>query len=310
MNPEAEYHYGLPRARLAEADPSYWESGTRMEAELEQLFEQVDQAIFQRRSRFKAPNVGSLIKRETSPRGLTLYIHYPLGSEGPAQPMTGIFIPANYRPSPEVNLIVYLHGLKDRCGGSGSKMSIDQYWGPRSEYFKLREGLNATRKNAILVAPTLGLRRPFAGKLTRPGELDAYLNQIMAALKRYGPSQMAERARKVGNIILACHSAGGGPMRDLALARNQYAAQIRECWGFDCLYGGKRDVEGWWNWARSNPNSKLYVHFLNSTAKTSKALRALQGKVPNVKVMPSTALGHCSVPREHWQARLRAARSL
>src|SRR5262245_9763067 len=44
----------------------------------------------------------SLIGQEQTPPGRTLYVNIPLGAEGPAKPMTGIFIPLGFRPKPNV----------------------------------------------------------------------------------------------------------------------------------------------------------------------------------------------------------------
>jgi len=101
-----------------------------------------------------------LFKRETSPPAETLYLDLALGSESPARPMTGIFIPESYRPQPQVDLILYLHGFKYTTDFKPyPTLTIDGYWDKRQfPYFTLREGVNESRKNVILVAPTLGAR--------------------------------------------------------------------------------------------------------------------------------------------------------
>lgn len=251
---------------------------------------------------------GDLMQRpETTPPGCTLYVNIPLGGKIDAIPMTGIFIPANYQPQPQVDLILYLHGLK--YGVCGSVDRIDQYW--KLRYFRLREELNASRKNVLLIAPTLD-RGSNAGSLTdNHGGFDAYLDKVMAALMRwYGPYRMAGQAPTVGTIILACHSAGGKSMRKLALGSDRYTARIRECWGFDCLYN-PHDPEWWTRWAKSHPNAKLYIYYLGSTARNSVSLREKAKSlslrnvfVPQVK---STSPNHCWVPKTHLQERVRAA---
>jgi hypothetical protein len=245
-----------------------------------------------------------LIKHEDQPPASTLYVNIPLGSESPARPMTGIFIPENYVPRPQVDLILYLHGHKTtRVCGPGDSASIDGYW--RSRYWPLREEINRSGKNIILVAPTLGPKSE-PGRLTDPRRFEAYLDQVLAALTEYGSYQKAGRSPTFGNIILACHSGGGLPMRRLALGSHRYADNIRECWGFDSLYDTV-DPELWARWARSRPDARLFIYYLASTEKLSKKLKDKQ--LPNVSVERSTARsapGHCWVPIEHWRHRIQA----
>src|SRR5271166_5145556 len=81
-----------------------------------------------------------LLKREEH----TLYVDIPLGGESPARPMTGIFIPENYVPQQQVDLILYLHGYKDLLCGPDKSVSIDGYWS--SPHWPLREETNRSGK--------------------------------------------------------------------------------------------------------------------------------------------------------------------
>lgn len=66
--------------------------------------------------------------------------------------MTGVFVPENFQPVPQVDFIIYLHGIK-----VSPALAIDNYWNSkRYAHFALRERLNLAKRNAILVAPTLG----------------------------------------------------------------------------------------------------------------------------------------------------------
>ncbi len=259
-------------------------------------------------------------KREDQPPSYTLYMEIPLGSEGPAMPMTGIFIPENYSPRPQVDLILYLHGHKTtRVCGPGESISIDGYW--RSRYWPLREEINKSGKNIILVAPTLGPKSQ-PGRLTDPGAFEAYLDQVMAALIEHGPYRKSGRSPTFGNIVLACHSGGGSPMLRLALANHRYADRIRECWGFDCLYSGYADKaktrklftqpQKWIEWAESHKTQRLFIYYKGSTAAESKYLekKARDKNLlhMNVFIEESTrAPNHCWVPIEHWKHRIQGA---
>ena len=239
-----------------------------------------------------------LLKREEH----TLYVDISLGEESPARPMTGIFIPENYVPQRQVDLILYLHGYKniDICGPDES-VSIDGYWS--SAHWPLREETNRGGKNAILVAPTLGPKSQ-AGRLIDARGFEAYVTDILTALRKYGPYQTATPDPECGHFILACHSGGGEPMRKLALGNHRYADYIRECWGFDCLYGSS-GAEQWAKWAEHHQNAKLFIHYLHTTEAQSKDLK--DKHCPNVFVQKSSADNHCVVPREHWLKRMKAS---
>jgi hypothetical protein len=243
------------------------------------------------------PQPPRIVRRETEPPAETLYVRIPLGSEDPAAPLTGIFLPNGYRAQPTVDVLLYLHGFK------APELSIARYW-RRSGYPNhiLREELNASNKNVVLVAPTLGPHSQ-AGWLVHRGGLDRYLGSVRAALAQSGAHRGTTPPLR--HLILSCHSGGGWPMRQLALGSGDAPAHVRECWGFDCLYN-RGDETAWAEWARARPSARLYIHYGNGhTAAKSELLRR-QG-VPNVFVEGSVQLAHDAVPRAHWRERLRAA---
>lgn len=244
-----------------------------------------------------------LVRSEPAPPLVTLYVSIPLGSEAPARALTGIFVPDGYRREPQVDVVLYLPGHKLGMRGVSNDVAIDAYWNRRRfPYWPLREGVNESGKNLILVAPTLGPKSEGYG-LTRAGGLDAYLAKVMSALAAYGPYRNGPPPT-LGNLILACHSGGGARMRQLAMSSQASAARIRECWGFDCLYGSS-DPEAWEGWARRNPSARLFVYYLGSTAKLSTTLAAK--RLPNVFVEQSRARDHFWVPITHWKERLQNA---
>ena len=257
-------------------------------------------------SRPAAAGPPALVKRDDRPPALTLYLGIKLGGEGRARPLTGVFIPPGYRlprtatDGPAVDLILWLRGFHREEPSE----AIDRYWdaGRRSDR-AFREGVNQSGKNVLLVAPTLGPRSE-AGSLVRRGGLDAYLDRVLSGLSAHGPAPFAGRRPVLGNLILACHSGGGLPMRQLATGGDRAAAAVRECWGFDCLYN-RGDAEIWGDWARRRPRARLYIRHLSGTATQSTALR--QQGLPNVSVARSPARNHDFVPIAHWAERIRAA---
>ncbi len=254
---------------------------------------------------FRLPQT-QFIKREVKPPAFTFYVNIRLGDEKPARPMTGIFIPENYQLQPQVDLILYLQGYRYLYPST----SIDGYWSiHQPPFWPLRLGVNQSRKNVILVAPTLGPRSE-AGSLTALGGFDAYLDRVFLALMEHGPYRTARLQPTVGNIILAGHSGGGHPMRQAVLTCQRYSLNIRECWGFDCLY---EDDDGtfWTEWAWSRPDSRLYIYYLSGTEDNSKQLQ--RQSLPNVYIERSTARGlraHYWVPATHWRYRIQQTQFL
>ena len=268
-----------------------------------------------------------LLKNPTKfdPPGQTLYVEIKLGKDSRCvkwveenkkkkcveyttfviRPMTGIFIPENYSPQKAVDLILYLHGHKTDIPGSDAL--IAEYWdGKKYPVFALREEINASQKNVILVAPTLALKSE-AGALGRRNGLDNYLNKVLEALTTYGPYK--GQSPTIGNLILAAHSGGGIYMRKLAISGNQAAGKIRECWGFDSLYNSS-DVGPWRLWAKDYPKTRfLYSYYRQGLPRTNsenldKNWRGRIEKLPNVFPIPSQEKDHFKLVRLYLRERL------
>ncbi|MCI0389315.1 MAG: hypothetical protein MOB07_11210 [Acidobacteria bacterium] len=244
---------------------------------------------------------------ETTPPARTIYMDIPLQIPlGQAKSMTGIFVPDKYCPVSKVDLIVYLHGHKVRK--HEPKFSIDKYWS--LPQFLLREEVNKSNKNVILVAPTLG-RHSEPGSLTCPGGFDKFLDQVMMALKQHPPYVGTQITLSIGNIILVCHSGSVGVMRAIAMGTDTSATLIQECWAFDPEDMGA----GWENWAQSHPTAKLYI-FFRPNRPGEKLCQALMGRrmpiqnkvncKPNIIAEKST-VSHDDVPRAHLKDRINGA---
>jgi flagellum-specific peptidoglycan hydrolase FlgJ len=245
-----------------------------------------------------------LLRQESTPPGTTLYVEIDLRIvdkfRATAPPVTGIFIPDGFAPGAAVDVILYLHGFK---ADAIKRQAIDQYWNSqRFPYGAFREGVNASARNVVLVAPTLGSHSE-AGSLLRPGGLDAYFEQVLAAVRSYGPQSRAGAPSTLGNLILACHSGGGWPMRQLAGGQDRVVARIRECWGFDCTYN-RGDDAFWAGWARARPNAKVYIYYIAGSPTAPLAVGLRNMRVPNAVVQPSRDKRHNYVPMAHWQERL------
>src|SRR5207244_4917477 len=118
-------------------------------------------------------------------------------------------------------------------------------------------------------------------------------------------------------------------MRVLALLKHRYTPLIRECWGFDCMYNGG-DGKAWGDWARNNPNAKLYTYYRNTrgggTREESEILQCYN--LSNVTVVPlhpekisadqvlvscpgvplqPGRISHEQVPITYWRSRIQGA---
>lgn len=122
-------------------------------------------------------------------------------------------------------------------------------------------------------------------------------------------------------------------MLKLAIGNNK--SKIVELWGFDCLYSGynKKTTPrqklftqpvAWLNWAKINPDKRLYIYYHNTTKEESKKLldKRQKPKASNISVkMLDTSYAkikvegktrykksnvgpHFWVPITYWQDRL------
>ena len=162
-----------------------------------------------------------------------------------AQHRTGIFFPDSYVPGPKLDLIVYFHGLLDRCDGSGSD-TVKEYW--TNKHFRLRELVNDAKKNVVLVVPRLGAMDKTGSKLGMEG--DDFLTKVAAAVAdrvKTDPFNW-NGSMTIRNIILAAHSGGGWTMLRLAqkvtVGRCSNAGVSTRC--ISCLRNGStgRPLEG------------------------------------------------------------------
>jgi hypothetical protein len=61
---------------------------------------------------------------------------------------------------------------------------------------------------------------------------------------------------KLGKLYIACHSGGGDGMLALVGSLGGYKPNLKECWGFDCIYSAFYDST-----ARAQPDIKFYLYF-------------------------------------------------
>jgi hypothetical protein len=234
---------------------------------------------------------------EISTMPSTLYMQIKLNNTVTRK--VGVFIPEHFKPTATVSVIVYFHGhIKGICQTNTKPFRRDgiEYYLDTPLFRCLREELNASEANAILVAPTLsaifGSNSPSRyGNLNQDGKFDFLISEVLLRL-RDGKTLPADA--QAGKIILSGHSAGGAPMMRILSASNGLKANIAECWGFECLYFGT----GTWSAWLSDNIDKQFKHFRQPTQQR-KPTNELKGH-KNFVDIPNGS-DHCTLLKENWR---------
>lgn len=259
-------------------------------------------------------------KPEKHSHGESFYVQIDLGM-GKNLADTGIYIPNSFRPDSETALVIYLHGHKTLY--PGNKVLIKGYWdGSKFPFFALREEVAASGKNVIFVAPSLGAKSQ-AGNLVNKGGFDAFIKKVLASVNNhYLIPRNLRPLNDIENIILSAHSGGGSPMFKIARGTDRYAQKIKECWGFDSMYGWV--AAAWLAWAKTHPKQNLYAYFgpgkgyykdgkyIASPKDNAEVIACEAGRqnISNVCAQPSRAKtigkvsAHFWVPKVHLKERL------
>ncbi len=229
------------------------------------------------------------VPRDTTPPLMSLYLPIPLDVPGVKTQSTGVFVPSGYRVGNTVDLVVFLRGYD--VNRPKAATSVSEYWNsprhPVLKSFLLREEINKSGKNVILVVPALG---PFAeaGKLKDNGGVQEFLGHVLDGLWRKGPHSGLTKRPTIRHLILAAHSGGGVPLRQVVQVLgndDSFKDKLKECWGFDSIYGVKdKDAEFWSDWAKRHAGTKVTMFYLF----TQKDV----GKNPKLPVSASNPLDH------------------
>lgn len=250
------------------------------------------------------------VRRDTAPPLLSLYLPIPLGVPRVEDPATGVFVPADYRAGPSVDLVVFLRGYDIKRPQAAT--AVAEYWNsprhPVLKSFLLREEVNRSGKNVILVVPALG---PFAepGTLTDRAGFQAFLGRVLDGLWRNGPHAGRAEPPTLRHLILAAHSGGGVPLRRLAQAvgdDDTLKGQLKACWGFDSVYGIKdKDADFWADWAQAHPGTQVAMFYLFTEKEVGKdpkkpvsAENPADRRVPTGTTFPAQELERLARARE------------
>jgi hypothetical protein len=194
-------------------------------------------------------------KATVGPSDRTWYFPIDVGVSG--FHATGVFLPDGFSYGDEVDVILFFHGNKQ-----GDFKTINEYWNGKLHNIVLRDDLNTSGKNAILVAPTLGENPGHGmrgnadlGIFVNAGAGLTYLDEVMDWLGKYEPTYANKCVvPKVRKVILAGHSGGGNPIH---LQMESMKIKLAEIWCFDVVYG---NVADWIHIAHFNPTKRVTIY--------------------------------------------------
>jgi len=202
--------------------------------------------------------------------GLTLISRRGTGSRE-----TGVHLPKPHDPGDRLNVLLWFHGfyVKDVA----ELLATD---GTR-----IRDIVESSGKDLVLVAPHLGYVDPnFKGRdAFRKHSADfgaglaceSYLDEVLDAMARALPSRPSSRTDDdtssafldIENLYIGCHSGGGIAMKTIVGGNSlgKYKSKLRQCWGFDCIYG----LSGWEGAVRNRTDVKFYLYFGRGTSRSA-----------------------------------------
>src|SRR5262245_33239114 len=245
--------------------------------------------------------------RDINGRGF--FMRLQIGSPSPNQ-VTLLFVPPSYQPKATVDMIVYLHGfMKTLPDIQGYFIDPDRapIWG----------GIEASGKNVVLVAPSLGPNPEIASQISKIASADGkfglpdFIDQILQAMLEFGPhatggsapgasslpdpvnAPTTQARPALGNLILAGHSAGGSPLMNMAGLDHRYKNNHKECWCFDGWYYGSQP---WIKWLKDNPGKTLRGFYVAGTGTEATAKAIAGAGLGNAVIQADPGSNHDTEP--------------
>jgi len=190
-----------------------------------------------------------VVRATSDTRGVTLVLeldHAPFPAAGSwhRDPSVIVFVPHHHRTGADVGLVVHFHGHN-----TTAERAIVAH--------QLREQLDDSKQNAILVVPQLAVLAPdsSAGKLEAPGGFARLLQNVLATLDArevrtlLGPAAVPPAAR-VGRVCVSAHSGG---YHAAACAVRDTSVPVHEVFLFDALYAETDVFRDWVVAGRGKP---------------------------------------------------------
>jgi hypothetical protein len=219
----------------------------------------------------------------------------------------GVFCPKVLSSPKTVDVLVFVHGLLDRC--SPEPKTTDELI--KNKPFELAKHVDGSGRGIVLIAPfmdwpnlkTNGLKyeacfRDDMHLLGTPARLNGVVREALLEVGRV----FGTAAPSIQNLILAGHSKAYEFFDPLAMAHGDpemskgCLAKLTEVWALDTSYSCPTDH--WLCWLWSKPNLKMQMFFRDKTSTGACGWRFASvakrtGK--RMQVFPVTE-GHCAVP--------------
>lgn len=220
-----------------------------------------------------APTPGNrIVSVSADARGVTFTMELA-DAPNAAAPTVLVFVPRHYRPAPTgVGFVVHFHGHN-----TTAERAIAAH--------QLREQLDDSKQNAILVVPQLAVMAAdsSAGRLEAQDGLARMLRDVVALLEtrdariELGASAPAPDAN-IGRVVVSAHSGG---YHAAACAIKQGGVAIQEVYLFDALYADTDVFRDWVIRGRGKPmgsRHKLVSYFTggNTEANTKHMFAELE----------------------------------
>ncbi|HEY5258541.1 MAG TPA: hypothetical protein VIJ12_09215 [Candidatus Baltobacteraceae bacterium] len=172
----------------------------------------------------------------------------------------GIYVPSYYRPGPAVDLIFHFHGWSNDVPTVFTR-------------YQLREQLEASRRNAILIVPQGPKDAPDSGD----GKIeldDGGFARLATDVAAYLQSSGITTTTSIGNVVVTAHSGGYGAVGGL-LTRGGMNASITDVILFDALYAY---FDAFANWVAPNPARHFLSLYTAYTATDNATVIAMMRK--------------------------------
>jgi hypothetical protein len=178
-----------------------------------------------------------------------------------------IYIPAGYRDTGSLDFIVHFHGWNNNV-----QHVLERY--------RLREQLDASGRNAILVVPQGPKDAPDSGdgKLELdPGGFARFMSEVASWVHANGKTS----SDRIGRIVLTAHSGGYGGAGGV-LTRGGMNDAITDVILFDAAYAY---FDAFANWTKARPSNHFLSVFTYDTSTGNTAIMGLvQAAQPNIYV--------------------------
>lgn len=185
----------------------------------------------------------------------------------------GIYVPSYFRPGHATDLIVHFHGWDNHVS-----MVLQRY--------ELREQLEASRLNAILVVPQGPKDAPDSGDGKIELDDDGFARFVASVLDYLHASKIVP-GTALGKLVVTAHSGGYGAVGGL-LTRGGLNDKITDVLLYDALYGY---FDAFANWVRGNVSRHFLSLYTTYTAVDNATVMAMmQAPKPNLMVFDSHAM--------------------